>query len=112
MLSVYVGEPDESKILIDTPKAKGIVVLDEPESVFQVIDVSEDNCWVTVIRMPAEVGEGRVETEYLVFNTHLGKILNVDIEKSVGVNLYDPLFLVNRNSETILEYPQGELVLR
>ncbi len=112
VLNVYVDDSNEGQILIDTPTQKGIQILSDPESVFQVIDISENKRWATIIRMPVAMGEGRVETEYLIVNTHTRKILNGNIEKASAIQLFSPLFIVNRYNETILEHPQGEIVLR
>jgi hypothetical protein len=62
--------------------------------------------------MPADLGESRVETEYLVVNTVLRRIMNDEIEKILASRLFNPLFLVNKDDMLILEHPQGEIVLR
>lgn len=112
VLNVYVDDSNEGQVLIDTPAQKGVQILNDPESVFQVVDISENKRWATIIRMPAAMGEGRVETEYLVVNTHTGKVLNSDIENASAIQLFNPLFLVDRYYETILRHPQGEVILR
>ncbi len=45
-----------------------MVIYHDPQSVLQLIDVSADNKWAIVISMPAELGEGRVETYYQLIN--------------------------------------------
>lgn len=110
--NIYIDESNEGRVLIDTPNQKGIVIIEDPESVFQVIDISIRKKWATIIRMPANSGEGRVETEYLLVNTHLGKIMNEEIEKTSGNQLYSPLFIVEKKGVVILEHTQGEIRLR
>jgi hypothetical protein len=112
VLQVYVDEANEGRVLVDTPAKKAIAIIDDPEAVFQLIDVSSCNRWATVIRMPADLGESRVETEYLVVNTVLRRIMNDEIEKILASRLFNPLFLVNKDDMLILEHPQGEIVLR
>lgn len=109
--NVYTQD-DESKLLIDCREGKGIIIIEDSESVFQVIDISSNSQWVTIIRMPADIGNGRVETEYLIVNTNLGKIMNSDIEKASGVELFSPLFLIEKDGLIILEHPQGEIKLK
>lgn len=112
VLQVYVGEENEGRLLIDTKAQKAIAIIDDPEAVFQLIDVSSCNRWATVIRMPADLGESRVETEYLIVNTVLRRIMNNEIEKTLTSRLFNPLFLVNKDNVVTLEHPQGEIVLR
>lgn len=110
--NVYSDEKNESRVLIDTQNQKGIVVLDDTESVFQVIDVSGNKQWATIIRMPAIIGNGRAETEYLILNTMLGRVMNREIENASGILLLDPLFLVEKKGNSILEHSQGEIILK
>lgn len=112
VLNIYTDRSNDSKILIDTPDQNGILLIDDPESVFQVIDISTSKRWATVIKMPSSMNEGRTETEYLIVNNHLGKVMNSRIEQTVGVKLYSPLFLTEKLGELILEHSQGEIRLR
>lgn len=110
--NVYTQDGDDSKVLIDCNEGKGSIIIEDSESVFQVIDISSNNEWATIIRMPADIGYGRVETEYHIVNTRLGKIMNTNIENSSGINLLGPLFLKEKDGVTILEYTEGEICLR
>ncbi|MDD2278287.1 MAG: hypothetical protein PHD06_04290 [Bacteroidales bacterium] len=110
--NVYLDENYESRVLIDTQDQKGIVILEDPESVFQIIDVSGNNQWATIIRMPVDIGYGRAETEYLILNTKLGRVMNREIENVLGILMLDPLFITDKNGYTILEHSQGEIVLQ
>ncbi len=110
--NIYTDEANDGRVLIDTGTEKEVPILEDPESIFQVIDVSSNKHWATIIRMPSDMGNGRVETEYLLVNTQLGKIMNASIEKTSGISLYGPLFLVEQHGEIILEHSQGEIRLR
>lgn len=110
--SIYTDPSNDGRVLIDTDSEKGIPILEDPESIFQVIEVSSNNHWATIISMPADMGNGRVETEYLILNTHLGKVMNSNIEKTSGVELFGPFFLNEKQSDIILEHSQGEIRLK
>lgn len=110
--NVYTLDDDDSKVVIDSREGKGTIIIEDSESVFQVIDISSNKQWATVIRMPADIGNGRAETEYLIVNTLLGRVMNRDIEKSSGAQLLSPLFLNEKEGTTLLEHPMGEIRLR
>ncbi len=112
IINIYTDEGNDSQLLIDTPDQNRILLINDPESVFQVIDVSSSKRWATVIKMPSSMNEGRTETEYLIINTHLGKVMNSIIEQTAGIPLYSPLFLTERKGELILEHSGGEIRLR
>ncbi|MDX9848244.1 MAG: hypothetical protein RBT74_14775 [Tenuifilaceae bacterium] len=112
IVNIYTHEGNDSQLLIDTPNQNGILLIDDPESVFQIIDISSSKRWATVIKMPSSMNEGRTETEYLIINTHLGKVMNSLIEKTAGTTLYSPLFLNEKKGELILEHSTGEIRLR
>jgi len=59
--NVYINQAENS-LLADDNQNQGMVIYHDPQSVLQLIDVSADNKWAIVISMPAELGEGRVET--------------------------------------------------
>lgn len=109
--SVYVDPNNESQILIDTPNKKGISLLQNVETVFQLIETTADNKWAIVIRMPAEVDAGRVETEYLLLNTFIGKDMNYEIEQTAGISLWGPFFFSLDGKRVFLEHAEGSLEL-
>ena len=109
---VYVDEENEHRLLIDSNASKGIEVLSSPENTLQLIDISADKRWVILISMPAFVGAGRVETEYLIFNTHLGRVMNEDIEKAIGAPLFGPFFILKNQENVIIEHSMGEVLIR
>lgn len=109
---VYIDPTNDSRVLIDTPLQRGIMLLEDNDSVLQISEVSSDNVWVTIIRMPKELGVGRTETEYLLLNTRLSRVMNKDIEKLTGKQLYGPFFINNQGGETVLEYIDGEFLIR
>lgn len=112
VLDIYVDEQNESRLLIDTQYDKGIEVLNSPEAILQLLETSVDKRWAILISAPAFAGEGRVATEYLLFNTHLGKVMNADIERAIGAPLFGPLFIVERYGNIVVEHSRGEVLVR
>ena len=110
--NIYTDEANDSRLLIDTPSQNGIVILNDPESVFQVVEVSHNKHWATVIRMPAYLSEGRLDTDYLIINTHLSRVMNYEIEKTAGISLFSPFILSETHGDIVLEHAQGEIRLR
>lgn len=109
---IYVDKVNNGKILLDTPEKKNVVIVDDSDWVFQISEVSTNNQWATVIRMPSSVGEGRTETEYLIIDTRLGRVMNTEIERTMGESLYGPFFLKDQSGTTVLELSNGTIVLR
>jgi hypothetical protein len=64
---VYVNEKNQSVVLFDTKQKTGNILLCDSNYVYTVMDTIQDNEWVLIERAPAMVGEGRVETEEMVF---------------------------------------------
>ncbi len=98
--------------MIDLPGAEAIAFIDDETSVFQIIETSPDNQWATVIQMPANVGQGRAETRWLIINTFLGKVMNNDIEKTSGVSLFGPFYLAMHDEKIKLEHAEGKIELK
>jgi hypothetical protein len=105
---IYLNK-EENTILLDSDKSNGLVLFEDTSSVFQIIDFSEDKRWVICIRMPADPGEGRVETEYLLFNAQTGKLMNERLARISGENIFGPFFFTFRQNQLFLEYalPDG-----
>jgi len=100
--SVYVNDQDNT-ILINTKQQNNIDVYTDSESILQIIDTSPDNQWVILIRMSGDPSP-RHQTDYLLLNTFLGKIMNPEIKQTTGEFLTGP-FLFNADGEDLyLEY--------
>ena len=109
---VYTSK-DESAVFIIDSKNNQIKVLEDKQTVFQVIDTSADHKWVVLIKMPAEVGQSRVDTEYILLNTYAGKIENSNLEKAAGGPIHGPFFFKINKDSLFLEYSmQGESDVR
>lgn len=108
---VYIDGNRENRILADIPEENGIVLLEDENSVLQLMEYSEDRQWITVIRMPSEIGTGRTETEWMIINAMLSKIMNPIIEKTENIQLEGPFFLISRDGKLYLEHVSGEIIL-
>lgn len=97
--SLYLGE-DESSVLMDTDKETGVIVDRDKEAVFQIITHTEDNQWLICIKMPRE-NEGRVETEYVLYNTVAVKKIGKEI---LGEHVSDMYGFIKRDGKLFLEY--------
>jgi hypothetical protein len=111
IVNVYTDE-SETKLLFDTPTEKALTLINNPESVYQILEVSDENDWVIIAEMPNEPFDGRVETQYLIVNVKLGLVMNSHLEKTAGSNLYGPFYLIKKGDEIYLEHSQGEIWLR
>jgi len=94
-----LGE-DESSVLMDTDKETGVIVDRDKEAVFQIITHTEDNQWLICIKMPRE-NEGRVETEYVLYNTVAVKKIGKEI---LGEHVSDMYGFIKRDGKLFLEY--------
>ncbi len=101
--SVYVNK-DENTLLMDTPQKYGIILHHDSHAVFQIVEISTDKQWLNVIRMPAEGGQGRLESEYLIFNTHLKKEMTRAISRVAGGRINGPFYFNRKNGHLFLEY--------
>ena len=103
--NVYTNQAENS-ILIDDDQNQGIVIYHDSLSVLQIIEVSANNKWAIVISMPAEVGEGRVETLYQLVNIPDRKIVNNEIEECTGNYLSgnELAFTTNASGQLMLTY--------
>lgn len=101
--SIYLN-PEENTIILDTPEENGLVMISDSSSIFQIMDNSKDNQWLAVSKMPAIVGEGRIEGENLLFNTHLFKEMSGDVSQIAGSVIYGPYFFNYKNNALFLEY--------
>jgi len=103
--NVYTNQAENS-ILIDDDQNQGIVIYHDSLSVLQIIEVSANNKWAIVISMPAEVGEGRVETLYQLVNIPDRKIVNNEIEECTGNYLSgnELAFATNASGQLMLTY--------
>jgi len=97
--SIYVSE-DESSVLMDTDKGTGIIVDQDKEAVFQIINQTEDNRWIICVKMPKE-HEGRIETEYILYNTIAAKKIDKEI---LGEYVSDMYGFIKRDGKLFLEY--------
>ncbi len=108
--TVYVKSGDDGTVLIDTKDKKGIVVMEDRSAVFQIAEISADKVWASMIKMPAAAGEGRVETEYLLMNIPEGRIMNGDVLKTNGIQLFSFTFLT-ADGRLYLDHGNGKIIL-
>jgi len=98
--SIYLST-DESAVLIDADKKTDIEVDRDQEAVFQIINSTEDKQWVICIKMPKEIGESRVETEYVLYNTFIPKKIEKDV---LGEDVLDLYGFVEMGGKMYLKY--------
>jgi len=96
---IYLSE-DESSVLMDTDKKTGVIVDRDKEAVFQIINHTEDNQWLICIKMPRK-NEGRVETEYVLYNTAAAKKIE---KETLGEHVLDIYGFVKKDGKIFLEY--------
>jgi hypothetical protein len=107
---IYTNE-DENEVLIDTKEKKKISIIKSREDIYQLLENSADNHWAVFTFMPAEPPPGRMETQYIIVNTMLGRDVTGDIKAAAGTELYDFSFgykYPERKEGLFLEYyPPG-----
>ena len=75
--NVYEGEEGRS-VLYDTKEKKENLLLSDNFSQFNILYRTSDNYWIIVEKTPLFVGEGRVETEYILLYLPEGREVNVE----------------------------------
>jgi len=100
--SVYVNDQDNT-ILINYVQYKGRDVYTDPGSILQIIDTSPDNQWVILIRMSRDPSP-RHQTEYLLLNTFLGRMMNSEISQTIGETITGPFLFCSHGKNLCLEY--------
>ncbi|MDD5065944.1 MAG: hypothetical protein PHF84_02740 [bacterium] len=63
---------DRKSIYFDTTIKKGLVLVSDKDSVFSILDQTDDKKWVLLQSAPAEAGPGRVETQNILYNVGHG----------------------------------------
>jgi len=74
---VYISEKGHA-ILYDINDKKGLILIEDKNHLFTILETTTDNSWVIAEKAPSEVGAGRVETEYILFYTPEAR--QIDIE--------------------------------
>ena len=74
---VYVPDNGHA-IFYDTENEEGLILIEDENHLFTILETTDDNSWVIAEKAPSEVGIGRIETEYLLFFTPEAR--QVDIE--------------------------------
>lgn len=97
--SIYLSQ-DESAVLMDTEKDSGIEIDRDSNAVFQIISSTPDNQWLICIKMPKE-SKGRVETEYVLYNTFIPKKIENEILSEQVLDMYG---FVERDGKLFLKY--------
>jgi hypothetical protein len=64
---VYVDDKNQNVVLFDNKQKEGNILLNDSNYVYWVIDTIQNNEWVVIERAPSKVGEGRVETENILY---------------------------------------------
>ena len=67
MISKVYANEEGHAILYDTPLRTGNVVVSDEKSQFWLLSTTTDNSWAIIGKAPSEVGEGRIETEQLLY---------------------------------------------
>ena len=96
--SIYTND-DENTVFFDTNTGKGNVLVQDKQSVFQLVENSADKKWLIIIRMPSDVGDSRAETEYQLWYLPLKKKIDL---RAMGYNAGDMYDFSQENGHTYL----------
>ncbi len=96
--SIYTND-DENTVFFDTNTGKGNVLVQDKQSVFQLVENSADKKWLIIIRMPSDVGDSRAETEYQLWYLPLKKKIDL---RAMGYNTGDMYDFSQKNGHTYL----------
>ena len=102
---------DNDKIIMVTDSGNTLILCqsDNKYSVLYISEISKDNQWLTVLKETCEPKAPRAETEYLIFNTFLGKEMKPELEKVIGKEISGPCFL--KYKYDLPSYQDDELYL-
>lgn len=86
---------DKNKIIMVTHRDNSLILCqsDNKYSVLYISEISKDNQWLIIMKETWEPKAPRAETEYLIFNTFLGKEMKPELEKVIGKKISGPFFL-------------------
>jgi hypothetical protein len=79
---LYVNEK-ENALLAETGSGDAFALYRDTKAVLQLLEVSKDNKWATLISMPAEI-QGRVETSYLLVDLMNRRVVNDQLAQATG----------------------------
>jgi len=98
--SIYLNEK-ENTIYFDSEDGKRVILDKNKDSVFQILEESKDKEWLIVIKMPAEIGGSRVETEYVLYYVPLRKMVD---KKLIGQNVAELYGFEEKNGSLFIDY--------
>lgn len=76
--SPYFSLTDDEQGFVKVYELKTDTLFYNPESIFQVLEISKDAQWIIFIEMPADIENSRGETIYKLFNTNQEKFIELD----------------------------------
>lgn len=79
---VYINEK-ENTLLAETGGGEVIAIYRDVSAVLQLLEVSKDKKWATLISMPAEI-KGRAETTYLLVDLMNRRAANEELAQATG----------------------------
>lgn len=102
---VYVEDEGRS-VRFDTKQKSGNLLLRDSGSVFSVLCGTEDNKWIVIEKAPSSPGEGRVQTEQLLF--YLPENRWIDIEAfNPALSAHGLLIDTIDGAESLMVYLKG-----
>ena len=101
--NVYVNE-DENTLLVDTENQNAVAVYNEPESILQIADITNDNSWAILISVPLET-QGRVETQYRIIDLLNKEEMSDTIKNLIpDYRVGEPLYFEQMNGKNYLVF--------
>jgi hypothetical protein len=80
--NVYINEK-ENTLLAETRGGEVITIYRDTSAVLQLLEVSKNKRWATIISMPAEI-QGRAETTYLLVDLINRRTVNEELAQATG----------------------------
>lgn len=74
----YFSLTEDEQGFVKVYELKTDTLFYNPESIFQILEISKDTQWIIFIEMPADIENSRGETIYKLFNTNQEKFIELN----------------------------------
>lgn len=98
--SIYINQ-SENGIYLDTLVEEGILLLEDPDSIFQIVDTTSDNNWLFISQMNRDLNSGRMESRFFIYHVPTRKKIS---RKKLGPRILSLLGFTENEDERFLVY--------
>ena len=71
-VKIYINEKRDT-VLLDTAHEKGVLLEQNSDYIFEILEISKDRNWFIVLRIPSSITDVNIKTDYSLYHTKLRK---------------------------------------